>query len=90
MNLDQLRMEIDKIDTDIVKLIGTRFVLTRKIGEFKKNNAQAPIDSIREDDVLNKWSALSLKYNVDRNLSKLIIRAIIDRVVREHENTINR
>jgi chorismate mutase len=90
MNLDKLRIEIDNIDAEIVKLIGERFILTRQVGEFKKNNEKPSIDIGREEDVLNKWNDLAVKYNVDQDLSRLIIRSIIDKVVNDHNRIKNK
>ena len=35
MNLDELRLEIDKIDDELIKLFEKRMEVSAKIGEYK-------------------------------------------------------
>ena len=53
MNLDELRVEIDKIDDQLIKLFQERMDVAVKIGEYKKNNNIPVLNSQREREKLN-------------------------------------
>lgn len=84
MNLDELRDQVDSIDTQLMELIAQRFACTRKIGEYKKHHAKPSVDGGREDYVVKKWCDLADKYQVDTALATRIVRNIIDQAVAEH------
>jgi len=83
-NLDDLRVEIDKIDDEIVKLLSKRMEFVKKIGDLK-NSAGAPVyRPKREKDIINrliskKGKLLSKKaiesiyyeiFSISRNIEK--------------------
>ena len=53
-NIDQLRAKIDVIDENLLYTLGTRMQISRKIGEYKKNNNIAIIQTSRWDAILDK------------------------------------
>ena len=53
-NIDQLRAKIDVIDENLLYTLGTRMRISRKIGEYKKNNNIAIIQTSRWDAILDK------------------------------------
>ncbi len=52
MNLSSLRDEIDKIDCELVKLFCARMDLSRKVGEYKRENSLPIQDEQREKEKL--------------------------------------
>jgi Chorismate mutase len=50
--LQALRLELDKIDSELVKLFERRMALSLAVGRYKKANRMAVLDSKREADVL--------------------------------------
>jgi len=57
--LNELRNEIDKIDTDLLTLLNKRMNVVRKVGEFK-NSSDSPIyRPEREIDIINRLTKLS-------------------------------
>lgn len=54
MGLDELRVKIDFIDKELVKLIEKRLEVSREIGLYKKDNKLNILDSSREQEVLRK------------------------------------
>ncbi|MBL4739459.1 MAG: chorismate mutase [Sneathiella sp.] len=83
--LEILRKDIDKTDAQLIHLLGKRFALTKKVGQFKANNATGSIDVEREKAVLAKWEKLAIKNGVDEILAQKIARLIIDSVVENHD-----
>ena len=57
MNLDELRVDIDSIDEQIVKLINERCKLAAKVGEWKKKRAHAIYVPEREKQLFEKLHA---------------------------------
>ena len=53
MNLDELRVEIDKIDDELINLFQKRMDIAVKIGEYKKKNNLPVLNSQREREKLN-------------------------------------
>ncbi len=54
MNLDDLRVEIDKIDTDLVNLLEKRMEISKKVGSYKLENNLPVLNINREIEVLRK------------------------------------
>ena len=54
MNIEELRREIDGIDSELVRLYGERMETARKIGKFKKEQGLPVADPERERQLLNR------------------------------------
>lgn len=51
--LDEIRVEIDQIDTELKKLMDRRFEISKKVGENKKITGKAVYDEKREKLILD-------------------------------------
>jgi len=58
MKLDELRKEINTIDEQIMDLFKQRMSVSKKIGEFKKQNNLAILDSKREASMFDVYKKL--------------------------------
>ena len=58
MNLGELRLEIDKIDSEMIKLFSERMEVSKQIAEYKKENNLPVYDPVREEKKLEDISAL--------------------------------
>ena len=60
MNLDELRVTIDKTDDEIIRLFEERMEVAKQIGDYKKDNNLPILDAEREEkklcDIINKTS----------------------------------
>ncbi len=54
MNLNDIRKEIDAIDSQLIDLIGQRMECSRSVAEYKKQNGMAVFDPVREAAVLER------------------------------------
>lgn len=59
MNIDELRREIDKLDSEIVRLLNHRYKLVEKVGEWKKNCDHEIYVPEREKALLNKLEKIN-------------------------------
>lgn len=57
--LDSLREDVDRIDTEIVRLLIERAEVTRKIGEEKGKTGAAVRDPVREASVIARVKAMN-------------------------------
>ncbi|MDD4923874.1 MAG: prephenate dehydratase domain-containing protein, partial [Dehalococcoidales bacterium] len=75
MNLDELRLRVDKIDKEIVELIADRIRLAEQIGELKKSQGRQIEDKQREEAIIDKIKAMALQ--------KGLKQADIERIYRQ-------
>ena len=79
-NLNDVRKSIDKVDNQLVKLIGEREFFVKEALKFKKNKKQI-IDKKRINIVLKRINSLSKKYKVNsltvERIWKLMIKNFI-------------
>ncbi len=57
MTIEELRTEIDRIDSEIIRLYGERLETAKMIGQYKQEHHLPVSDPARERDVLNKVGA---------------------------------
>ena len=78
MSLEEKREEIDRIDEEIVRLIGERLKAAESIGQEKSQLGLPVTDSTREKVVLERVRELARKANINEdgieNLYKEIMR----------------
>ena len=60
MGLEEIRKEIDEIDSKFVELLVKRFAQAEKIAEYKKANGLLIRDMDREKEVVQKWKNIVL------------------------------
>ncbi|MDP4090381.1 MAG: chorismate mutase [Bacillota bacterium] len=74
--LESLRMQIDEIDRDIVKLLEDRFKVCLSIGRFKKENGMEVLNESREKQVVEKNIAL-VKDDFYREFIEEVLKTIM-------------
>lgn len=52
MSIDDLRLRIDEIDKDLMRLLELRFQVVKEIGDYKKEHNLPILDAKREQEVL--------------------------------------
>lgn len=73
-NIISLRARVDKVDEKILKLIGQRVNLVRKIEKYKKKNQIKIRDSKREKEILVRLERAAKLYGLSPALIKKIWR----------------
>ena len=59
LDLNVLRQEIDRIDTELVALFTARMQVSAAVAEYKRRTGKAVIDPAREAALLDRVAALS-------------------------------
>ena len=54
MDLQEIRQQIDQVDSEMVRLYGKRMELTGEVGRYKRENGLPVLDTERERNLLNR------------------------------------
>lgn len=75
--MEKFRKEIDKIDSQIAKLLEKRFEICSEIGDFKTKNNIETEDKSREKEIIEKIERTDLKYrdNIKEVESKILLES---------------
>jgi chorismate mutase len=75
-NIDQLRAKIDILDENLLYTLGARMKVSKQIGEYKKNNNIAILQTSRWDKVLEKVVTKGKAYDLPEGFIKEVFNAI--------------
>ena len=75
LDLDALRREIDRIDTELVALFSARMQVSAAVAEYKRRTGKAVTDPVREAALLERVAALSPAETAD------CTRALYERIL---------
>ena len=75
-NIDQLRAKIDIIDENIIYALGSRMKISRQIGEYKRDNNIAILQTSRWDAVLAKVVEKGREYGLSEKFLNDVFNAI--------------
>lgn len=79
-----LRKKIDGLDRRLVKVLAERFLLTEKVGVYKKKNKLKPYDKKRETEMMKIREVWAKKYRLDPAAVKKIFQFITHLVREKH------
>ena len=80
-NIDQLRAKIDVIDENLLYALGSRMKISRQIGEYKRDNNIAILQTSRWDSILAKMVAKGEEYGLPQHFIEDVFNAIHEAVV---------
>lgn len=89
-NIDQLRAKIDIIDENILYALGSRMNVSRQIGEYKKENNIAILQTARWDKVLSKVVNVGSTYGLSEKFLKDVFAAIHEASVEVQNEVISK
>lgn len=75
--LDDLRADLDEIDTEILGLLAKRFEKIKLTGELKKEKNMPILQKSREEVVINRARKAALKNGIDPAYFEKIYEVII-------------
>ncbi|MFH1644181.1 MAG: chorismate mutase [bacterium] len=88
MKIEQLRQKIDEIDYKITQLLGRRFGITKKVGEYKKRKKINACDPKRELQMMKERIKWAEKINLNPKFIVKLFKNIIIEVKKEHRKII--
>ena len=80
--LEELRVQIDKIDDSVLDIFENRMKVADKIGQYKKEHNLAILQSKRWDEIVNKRIAMGAKKQLSQEFIEVVFKAI-------HQESIN-
>ncbi|MCB0637459.1 MAG: bifunctional 3-deoxy-7-phosphoheptulonate synthase/chorismate mutase type II [Lewinella sp.] len=89
-HIDDLRQQIDELDDDLLKLFGRRMALADQIGEYKKRNNIAILQTTRWNEILERTLAKSKVHNLSDDFMTTVLRAIHQESIDHQEAVMNR
>ena len=87
-DLVHLRHGIDEIDDDLLNLLGKRMDIARKIGQYKKDNNIAILQSDRWNDILERAYEVGRQKGLSDAFVEVILRAIHQESINNQEKII--
>lgn len=77
-DLEKYRKEIDKIDQQIIELMGARTAIVYQISRYKAKQNILNIDKKREEEIFKNVKELAIKNYIDENFAKKLFEVIIE------------
>jgi chorismate mutase len=81
----EARVEIDRIDRELIALLAERFALTHQVGKVKAARSLNAVDPARETMKLEEIRALCEQYQLNPQLGKALFTQIMEDVVKNHQ-----
>ncbi len=88
-HIDDLRQKIDEIDDDLLKLLGNRMKVSEKIGEYKKRNNIAILQTSRWNEILDQVMVKANAEGLSENFVNTFLRAIHQESIDHQEKVMN-
>ncbi len=89
-DLENMRFEIDQINTEIVSSISKRINIAKKIANYKKDHGLSIIDEKREEYVISLFEKECINKGMRIETGRILARALIDAAIEEEEQLINK
>ena len=85
----EFRKSIDNLDATLIYVLAERFRLTKRVGEYKRDNGLPSSDKSREGDQVARLKALAIDADLDPEFAERFLRFVIDEVICHHERIKN-
>lgn len=89
-NLEHLRHEIDEIDEELLNLLSTRMKVAERIGEYKKRNNIAILQTSRWSEILEKGVAKGKLKGLSAEFINVFLKAVHQESINHQERVMNR
>lgn len=89
-NLTEVRSEIDRIDSDIIQLLATRFNYVREVVKYKKNTNESIEASDRRAAVIASRAQWAADKGLDADVIGRIYDILIDYFIQEEKKIITK
>lgn len=87
--LSQLRDQIDKLDDNIIKILGDRMQVVSKIGEYKRDNDVTILQVSRWDEIIQKRTKLAEALKLDTDFTVKLLELIHNESIRKQNEIMN-
>lgn len=89
VGLSSSRKAIDELDREFIRLLAERMRIVREIGDFKRQNPEAPLrDEGRERNLFEAWSAEATSHGLSGYFVGRVLREILNYSRRHQERVL--
>ena len=88
-NLSILRQQIDRLDNELIEILGKRMEVSRDIGQFKKEHRMQILQTSRYDDILSTRVKLAQQMGMSGEFMRTVYSAIHEESVRQQIEVFN-
>lgn len=88
-SLQNLRQQIDRIDTDLLDLYNKRMSVSREIGKYKKEHSMPVVQESRYDDLIRSRVSAAVQMGMSADFMKTVLQAIHEESVRQQIEIVN-
>lgn len=88
-SLQQLRQQIDKVDSELLELYNRRMAISREIGKYKKEHSMPVVQESRYDDLIKSRVASAVEMGMSADFMKTVLQAIHEESVRQQIEILN-
>lgn len=88
-SLQQLRQQIDRIDTELLELYNRRMAVSREIGKYKKEHSMPVVQESRYDDLMKSRVASAVEMGMSADFMRTVLQAIHEESVRQQIEILN-
>ncbi len=89
-SLQQLRQQIDRVDTELLDLYNRRMEISREIGKYKKEHSMPVVQESRYDDLIKSRVAAAVQMGMSADFMKTVLQAIHEESVRQQIEILNK
>lgn len=88
-SLQNLRRQIDNIDSELLELYARRMSVSREIGKYKKEHSMHVVQESRYDDLIRSRVAAAIQMGMSAEFMKTVLQAIHEESVRQQIEILN-
>lgn len=88
-NMTDLRHQIDEIDDELIRMIGQRMQVAEQIGEYKKRNNIAILQTNRWNEILGQMMAKASVHGLSEGFVTTFLRAVHQESIDRQEKVMN-
>jgi isochorismate pyruvate lyase len=88
-SIEEVRSEIDRIDKEIIKLLGERFQFVKEVAKFKMPDKVSIRAKERYENVIEERGKWAVENGLDPTTIKLVYRQLLDYFIEEQMRILN-
>ena len=88
-SLQELRQQIDRVDTELLDLYNKRMEISREIGKYKKAHSMPVVQENRYDNLIKSRVSAAVQMGMSADFMKTVLQAIHEESVRQQIEILN-
>lgn len=82
-SIDEVRLEIDRIDKEVVRLLGERLMYVKEVVKYKAQDVDSISAKLRYEKVIEERTSWAKQYQLDPTVVEQIYRVLMDYFIDE-------